>query len=271
MEIKKLKLNKKRLFSAWTTVGEFKIHAKVTNHKQNVPSIVLVPGLGMSGKYLQPAGEQLAENYNVYIPDLPGFGRSCKPKQILNIEQLADVLFTYIETIGLDKPILLGNSFGCQIITEYLTQHPLAASSVILIGPTIEASRRKPAQQIWGWLKNGIREPVPQLAIIMRDYAMCGLKRLIHTFRFALLDKIEDKLSQIRLPVLVVRGGEDKIISQAWADEVTRLLPMGKLVIIPDKAHTVNYNSPKELMRIMNSFFADIRNNEKQAESFASV
>ena len=78
----------------------------------------------------------------------------------------------------------------------------------------------------------------------MRDYWQCGLRRLIGTFRYALQDRIEEKLPYVRVPTLVVRGGKDPIVPQRWCEEAVRLLPQGRLVVIPGAGHTVNYNSP---------------------------
>jgi hypothetical protein len=50
-----------------------------------------------------------------------------------------------------------------------------------------------------------------------------------------------------------VRGERDAIVSQAWVEEVTRLLPGGRLVVVPG-AHTINYSAPRELVRVVRPF-----------------
>jgi pimeloyl-ACP methyl ester carboxylesterase len=40
------------------------------------PAVVLVHGLGLSGRYMLPVAEPLAPRYPVYMPDLPGFSAS---------------------------------------------------------------------------------------------------------------------------------------------------------------------------------------------------
>jgi pimeloyl-ACP methyl ester carboxylesterase len=59
------------------------------------------------------------------------------------------------------------------------------------------------------------------------DYADAGVGRALGTFGHALADRIEDKLPLVQVPTLVVRGARDRIVPQAWAEEVTRLLPRG--------------------------------------------
>jgi 2-hydroxy-6-oxonona-2,4-dienedioate hydrolase len=61
----------------------------------------------------------------------------------------------------------------------------------------------------------------------MADYADAGVGRALRTFGRALADRIEDKLPLVQAPTLVVRGARDPIVPQAWAEEVSRLLPAG--------------------------------------------
>lgn len=74
--------------------------------------------------------------------------------------------------------------------------------------------------------------------------------RLIRTFRYALNDRIEEKLPRMNVPTLVVRGSLDTIVPQLWAEEATRLLPGGRLVVLPGAPHTVVYNAAPELVRV---------------------
>lgn len=53
------------------------------------PAVVLVHGVGVSGRHLVPAAELLARRCRVWIPDLPGFGRSQDPGRLLGLASLA--------------------------------------------------------------------------------------------------------------------------------------------------------------------------------------
>jgi 2-hydroxy-6-oxonona-2,4-dienedioate hydrolase len=82
------------------------------------------------------------------------------------------------------------------------------------------------------------------------DYAICGVRRFVRTFRAMLQDRIEDKLPWVAVPALVVPGSRDRIVSQAWAEAATRLLPNARLVVIPGAAHAINFSYPAELKAI---------------------
>ena len=69
------------LRTTWTTVRGWRMHARVAVQPpgRDTAAMVLVHGVGVSGRYLLPTAERLARRYPTYVPDLPGFGRSDKP------------------------------------------------------------------------------------------------------------------------------------------------------------------------------------------------
>ena len=54
--------------------------------------IVLVHGLGVSGRYFESLGNELARSFRVSIPDLPGWRTSERPRRALTLDELAEVL-----------------------------------------------------------------------------------------------------------------------------------------------------------------------------------
>jgi 2-hydroxy-6-oxonona-2,4-dienedioate hydrolase len=59
------------------------------------------------------------------------------------------------------------------------------------------------------------------------------------------------------VPALVVRGTFDTIVPQRWAVEATRLLPQGRLIVIPRAAHDVNYNHPVQLAQAIRTLLGE--------------
>ena len=77
------------------------------------------------------------------------------------------------------------------------------------------------------------------------DYAKAGMRRIRFTIRVAMEDRIEDKLPSIAASTLVVRGGNDPIVPQRWAEEVVRRLPRGELWVLPGLGHTIQLHCPE--------------------------
>jgi 2-hydroxy-6-oxonona-2,4-dienedioate hydrolase len=247
--------------STWTDVSGLPVHAVVSTTPvlPSAPTVVLVHGLGLSHRYMMPIAERLAPAYRVYIPDLLGFGDSGKPPRTLDVPGLADALVSWMCTVGLGRATLLGNSFGCQIIVDVAARYPEQVERAVLQGPTTDPMERSWFWQFVRWRQNSLYNPRALGPITRSDYRKCGLRRLFQTTRYFLRDRVEEKLPRVVVPVMVVRGQRDPICRQRWAEAVTRRLPHGRLVVIPEVAHTLVYTSPQELMDVIRPFLDEAR------------
>jgi pimeloyl-ACP methyl ester carboxylesterase len=201
-----------------------------------------------------PTAEVLANCYRVYIPDLPGYGKSGKPRHTYTISELADALAAWMDATGLEKATLLGNSMGCQIIANFALRHPTRIQRAIFVGPTMDPQACTARQSIGRWLLNIPGEPLSLFPVVMLDTLQMGLPRFVQTFRYALRDHIEEHLPHMHIPTLVVRGSRDTVIPLRWAKEATQLLPDGRLIVIEGAAHDTNYNSPQQLAQAVHQF-----------------
>lgn len=249
------------LESRWTMVDGVRIHARVSVDPvpEAAPAVVLVHGAGISSRYMVPTAEWLAPFYRVCAPDLPGFGKSGKPPRVLTVPELAAALARWMEAVGLEGAALLGNSAGCQIVVDLAARHPDRVERLVLAGPTTDPPGRSLLKQVWRWSLNGRGEPRSLLAVVLRDYRDTGVGRVLRTFRYVLEDRVEEKLPRAQAPALVVRGSRDRMVPQWWAEEVARLLPNARLELIPGAAHTLNYNAPEALVRVVRPFLDDAR------------
>jgi pimeloyl-ACP methyl ester carboxylesterase len=229
--------------------------------------MVLVHGLGVSGRYFIPAGQHLARDFRVLIPDLPGSGKSVKPRPVLTIPDLANVLLEWTSAAGLQPAHWVGNSLGCQIIAELAARVPAAARTCVLQGPTVDSAARSTLRQFGRLLLDAPREPFSEALIAVGDYIRFGPRRFVRTFYQALADPIEVRLPRMTMPTLVVRGSRDPIVPQRWAEEVTSLLPNGKLITVPGLPHTVNYIAAAEFAEIVREFIRTSRAEQTTALS----
>jgi pimeloyl-ACP methyl ester carboxylesterase len=232
------------------------MHARVVANPlpANARPVVLVHGIGISSRYWTPTAIRLASEFNVAAPDLPGFGRSDKPRHTLDVEELASWLARWMRAVAMAPAALIGNSFGCQIIVELAVRHPDVVERIVLQGPTTDPHGNSAWEQFRRWQRNNPNEPFTHKIVSVRDYADCGLRRIWETWMISLRDRIEEKLPHVRVPALVVRGSCDPIVPQSWAEEAAELLPQGELVIIPGGRHTINFSSPIEFTRVLRPF-----------------
>lgn len=245
-----------RLGVRWTTVDGLPIFARtgIDPPRYPGPTVVLVHGQVISSRYMVPTARVLARSFPLFAPDLPGFGRSGKPKRTLSIPELADALAAWMTAIGLRRAALVANSLGCQIVVDLAVRRPELVAAVVLAGPTIDRHARSAPVQIVRWLADWPGER-PSLALAhLLDFALAGPRRSLQTFRYTLADRIEEKLPSVLAPALVVRGSRDPIVPEGWAEEVARLLPRGRLAVIRGGPHCVNYSTPGPFARLVRAF-----------------
>jgi 2-hydroxy-6-oxonona-2,4-dienedioate hydrolase len=246
------------LKSIWMKVNGASMHARlsVNSVPPTASTVVLVHGLSVSSGYMVPTAVRLAPYYHVYLPDLPGFGKSAKPSHILTVPELADALADWMQVMGLPPTLLLGNSLGCQIIVNFALKYPERITHAVLVGPTMDPKARSIHQAALRLVLDMPCEPLLFLPVLVREYLAAGPRRTIRTLQYAFADRMEEHLPRVQTPTLIVRGARDPIVRQEWAEEVHRRLSDSQLVVVRGAGHAVNFNSPDKLVRTVRSFLS---------------
>jgi pimeloyl-ACP methyl ester carboxylesterase len=210
----------------------------------SAPPVVLVHGFVLAGDYMMPTADILAPVSRTYVPDLPGYGLSDRPSQSLNLAYLGDRLAEWMEQLKLRRAHFIGNSFGCQILVDFAARHSRYVHRLVLQGPTVDPAARSLVKQVIRLVKNS-RIESPRLGrLMLRDYWRAGWRGIAATVRMALRDRQECKFPRITAPTLVLRGSRDVLVPQQWAEQIVRMLPDGRLLVLPGLAHTITYTAP---------------------------
>ncbi|UQA97109.1 alpha/beta fold hydrolase [Streptomyces halobius] len=218
------------------------------------PPVVCVHGAGISSRTFRPFTEVLGHAHDAWAVDLPGFGAGAGPPRPLVLRALADAVAEWLTAVGLDHAVLLGGSFGCQVAVDTAVRHPARIAGLVLVGPTVDAAARGFTRQLLRWIRNSPHERASMAPLNLADYRDAGVRGVAGAFAESLRDRIEDKLPHVLMPALVVRGAEDRLVPQERAEEVTRLLPVGRLSVVPDSGHMVPYRRPHALAGLVGDF-----------------
>ncbi|MDQ6655766.1 MAG: alpha/beta hydrolase, partial [Verrucomicrobiota bacterium] len=114
-----------RLQSEWVTVRGCRLHSRScasANASWAAPSgydgvpFLLLHGLVISSLYFIPLAEVIAAaGCEVHALDLPGFGRSEGPHEVLSVAQMAEWAIEWLAARGIPRCHIIGNSLGCEI------------------------------------------------------------------------------------------------------------------------------------------------------------
>jgi pimeloyl-ACP methyl ester carboxylesterase len=235
----------------WRRVGGWAIHGWEGG---DGPPVLLVHGLGVSGRYLLPTARELtARGFRAVVPDLPGFGRSTRPPRPLRLDELGGLLDRFAAVAGADRATFLANSFGCQVVTRLAATRPDRVERLVLVGPTVDDSARDVGRQGWRLFLDSLREPAELVRLVVADYARAGPVAVAATAAEALRDRIEETARLVRAPVLVVRGARDPLVPHAWAERLTSAFPNASLHVVDDAPHAVNYVAPEALAELVSA------------------
>ena len=265
-----IRMSRMQLESVWDAIDGIRIHSRVSAIARNAQRrtddgsrspVVFVHGLGVSTRYMEPTMARLAATHDVAGLDLPGFGRSDTPPRPFTVAQHARTLAHWLVARRLGPAILVGNSYGCQVIVELVARWPERARGLVLNAPTMDPAHRHALTMIARVAADVPREPWRLALLVARDYWRAGPRRLLVTLADALRDRIEEKLPSIVQPTLVVCGARDPVVTVRWASECARLVGIerqgaagGVMQCVATAAHALPYDDPAIFAAIIANF-----------------
>jgi pimeloyl-ACP methyl ester carboxylesterase len=248
-----------RLAERWTTIDDVDIFYRESPHPPDAPVMMHLHGFGLSGRYLMPTAEALADEFHTLVPDLPGFGRSGNAIEPLTVEELAHAAAAFLDTQGIDKVTLVGNSMGCPVICEFAYSYPHRLERAILVSPAGGINNQPLRRAVRQLSHDGLREPVRMLRVAVPDYLRFGVPSTFRMFRALMRYPSLDRLLALDVPTLVVAGSRDPLMpGPARIEEVAKQVEHRVVfVAIDGAAHAINFSHPGELSNVIRQFMAD--------------
>ena len=234
----------------------------------SVPALLL-HGFGAdlnTWMFTQPA---LAEGRRVITLDLPGHGGSTKELPDAGAESLAAIIGKALDALGIERAHLVGHSMGGGIAIAFVLQHPERVATLSLIasaslGPEINtafidgfvrASRRRDATEV--------------LSLLVRDPALVSRTMVEDVLRYKRLDGVpailaklakewfsggkqradlSDAVADLKLPVQIIWGRDDRIIPVAHAEALAAKLPVH---VVDETGHLPHMEKAGEVNRLL--------------------
>jgi pimeloyl-ACP methyl ester carboxylesterase len=217
------------------------------------PVVVLVHGLGGRSEDWRNLAPWLAKaGYRVYIPDLIGHGRSEEPVDFsYSVPDEAAVVVGFLDALGLKQVDLGGWSMGGWIVqriasedSERVRRLMLFDSAGLNVKPDWNIGLFTPTTpQELGQLDVLLMpHPLPIPGFIARDILKISAQKawMIHRALGSMLtarDVTDDLLPQLKMPVLIVWGAEDRVTPLSLGEKMHRLVPQSELEVIAGCGH----------------------------------
>jgi pimeloyl-ACP methyl ester carboxylesterase len=238
-------------------------------------TILLVHGLGDEAdtwRYLIP---ELSAGHRVLAPDLPGFGRSSRPKRPLSPPFLVSVLLEFLDVLEAPPALVVGSSLGGLLCQQIALMHPKRAAGLVLLDGTVVANRRAlnlilvlfMIPGIGEWMYTRLRRD-PQAAYdTLRPYYadLEGMSQADRDFLFQRVNErvwsdrqrrayfsvlrqmalwsprqqkgLPERLGRCQVPTLAIWGEQDVIVAAEAAETLCQLQPTARLVTLLAAGH----------------------------------
>ena len=242
------------------------------------PPVVLLHGLGSAGEAWQLQFGPLADlGFRVVAPDMPGFGWSPWPGGEVSVKRMADLVAQFMDGVGASPAHVVGISMGGTVALQLALDHARRVRSLVLVNTFAHLRPRSLGEWAYFLARIVIARvvgPKRQAEMVARRIlprpehaeARDVLRRHIlqadpnvyrgmmsALFRF----DVRDRLSEIRVPTLVVTGSEDTTVAPAIQEEMARRIPGARHVIIEGAGHAVIVDSSDKFNEVLTAFYRD--------------
>lgn len=233
-------------------VGGHRLHYETEGPADGLP-VVLVHGLGSRAEDWRNLAPSLANaGFRVYLPDLIGYGRSEKPSDFsYSIHEEAGVVLGFLDALDLKQADLGGWSMGGAIVQHVAADHPervrrlmLFDSAGLFVMPTWDPKLFTPTSAAELDQLDVLLMPNPPRwpGFVARDVLRVSNGRawIIHRAFAEMLtgkDATDKLLPQLKMPVLIIWGGEDHITPLSLGETMHKLVPQSEFDVIAGCGH----------------------------------
>lgn len=231
------------------------VHYRRSLGGDGVP-VVHVHGFGISGSSLMPTARAMAGRRVNVVPDLPGYGRSERRPQVLDIRGLAGALLALLDALEIERAVLVGNSMGCPVTLEVAYEAPERVEGLVLCAPAGGVQNQPMARAVGQLARDVVREHPRMAGVAVPDYVKFGPVNALRLFREMTLFPSLERLVRTPVPTLAVLGGRDPLMPPPTrVFEIARMAPSHlSLAVVLKAAHAVNYSHPVELSRTIEAW-----------------
>jgi len=278
--------------SLFVEINDLDVHYKRTGSGE--PVFILLHGFGASTFSWREVMNPLAEFGTVIAYDRPAFGLTERPLEWQGINPYSEegnlaLLLELMNTLQIDKAILVGNSAGGTVATAFALENPERVLALIEVDAAIYQTM--PDSALLSWLLQ-----TPQMdhigPLIARRLAgsqgdrfiqnawhdpgqIAANPEIIAGYRTPLSDEnwdralwehtkatrapdLAERLNDILVPTLVITGDDDRIVPTGNSIQLAQEIPGARLVVLENCGHLPQEECPDAFMHSVVDFIDEI-------------
>lgn len=199
--------------------------------------LFLLHGYTFSSKHWTPYIQGYSSDFEVYLIDLRGHGKSEPFKESLNLRLIAEDLNKLAKYLELEKINAIGYSYGGDVLFQLAIINPELINSMITIGSTGSLDINDFSEQ-YDYLSS---EHIDQFEY-MWDYqeSESQIRSILDQFKNYTVYITDEELMSIRARSLMVFGDDDDSRSLEDIARNRKCIPETDLWIIPNSGHSAH-------------------------------
>lgn len=258
--------------------GGTRIHLAETGNGSG-PSVIFIHGFSQSSLvWRRQLDSDLASDYRLFAMDMRGHGSSDKPVEGYGDSRLwAEDVHAAIQTLGLERPVLCGWSYGPLVILDYIRHYgDDAIAGICLVGGVTKLGSDEAAAvltpdflglvpgffasdvetcvgSLRSLLELCIHEPSPEDLYMMLGASVCVPPYV----RRALLSRSinnDDLLPRIQKRMLAVHASDDAVVKPDAVKQHMGGFTNAQVELLPNAGHAVFWNDAATFNRLLREF-----------------
>jgi len=239
--------------------------------------VVLIHGGWGDMQYWDEQFAMLARRYRVFRYDVRGHGQSSMPDPDVPYSDHED-LANLLDHFRIRNGHLVGFSMGSRIAVDYVLAYPQRSRSLAVVGPVVSGYTSPQVEaftshfpKIGAVLKARGRKAAVDYTVDVMFAGMAGDAGTVSRIRAIVNDhsfwnyehesprrmtSADSRLSEIRIPLLVVTSERDVPYCQEVADRLAAVVPGAEKAVLPTAGHFMMLEQPEHFNRLLSDFLS---------------
>jgi pimeloyl-ACP methyl ester carboxylesterase len=239
------------------------------------PPLVLIPGLAGGFELLGPLARLLADHFRVISYQLRGENDCFSLRRQFGLLDLVDDLAEFLDWMCLERPAVMGVSFGGMLALEFAARYPNHLNALLIQGVGARFERgliqrvaglvleRYPlppdnpfVNQFFNLLFGGKQRQGPLFHFVTRQCWQTDQSVMAHRFHLVEQFDMHDRLDRIFAPSLILAGDRDLLVSPKSLQTLRDGIPHAEFATLPRCGHLACVTRPEAVAREVEQFLA---------------
>lgn len=205
-----------------------------------------------------PFLQTLAADFDVIVPEHPGFGDTEDPPWLDNIHDEAYFYLSLLEQLDLRDVHLVGMSLGGWLAAEIAVRDASRLASLTLCGPSGIHVKGVPKGDMFIWspeemARNMVHDPALAEKMLAHEKTPEEEHNQLRNWRTVALLAWQPRLydphlykwlPRIKVPTHIIWGDDDKLLPPIYAEEWQKLIPGSGVTVLENCGHLMHIEKP---------------------------